>query len=74
MNHGKAIWTEDDCTIHDPDHETLDMAWKRLFGTEWVGAEAILVDDHGDGCEHLMPNGYVVWASWPGASAIYAPA
>lgn len=71
---GKRIWSEDDCTVHDPDHETLHKAWKRLFDEDFDARLATDYEDFGDGTYYTMPNGYSVFASYPGASEIYAPA
>lgn len=74
ITHGKQVWIEDDATIHDPGHETLYHAYRRITGQVYSYKDAIESDDQGDGTLRLMPTGYVVWASYPGGGAIYAPA
>lgn len=32
MKRNNVIWTEDDATSHDPDHEDLEKAWKTMIG------------------------------------------
>ena len=71
MKHGKAVWTEDDCTTNDPDHESLCAAWLRLFSHPLDYKRAVKEEDGGDGHSYLMPNGYIAWASYPGGSSIY---
>lgn len=72
--HGAVRWEEDDCTTHDPDHEHLEQAWERIFGEKLNTKAAVRSEDGGDAFFYLMPNGYVVCASYPGNSAIYKPA
>ena len=67
----KLLWDEDDATVSDPLHETLAMAYKRLFGEELDIRSAIERKDGGDGMFYIMPNGARVWSSYPGGSAIY---
>ncbi len=70
----KSIWIEDDCTVHDPLHEDLQMAYRRLFMREWDKEEkqaAYAIKDQGDGMAYHMPFGVVLWESFPGNSAIF---
>ena len=68
---GKRIWTEDDCTTNHEDHETLPKAWQRLAGAPFSKDAATASEDCGDGDWLLMPNGWMVWYSYPGGSAIW---
>lgn len=70
----RTIWAEDECTTHDPDHETLEKAYLRIYGEKLDYDAAVSKEDHGDGVEHVMPNGAIVWASFPGGSQIDVPA
>ncbi len=70
---GKCLWAEDDCTLNDPDRETLAMAYKKITGVDYKQEDAKINVDVGDGIERHMPTGFIVWASYPGNSAIYKP-
>ena len=63
------LWREDEATTQDPDHETLDMAYKRLFGEPFDRTRA-RHEDHGDHDKYFMPNGVVVTTSYPGNNSI----
>ena len=64
------VWTEDDATTSDPDHETVDEAWEERYGSRPDRSQSILTYDGGD-CEcHLMPGERVLVASYPGGSEI----
>ena len=69
----KLIWGEDDCTTHDPVHETLEKAYKRITGEDYNKKDAKLTIDEGDGLARHMKNGLIVFQSFPGNSAIYDP-
>jgi hypothetical protein len=73
MRHGKAIWEEDDATPGTEGHETLSMAWQRLFGEQFDRAKALQTEDGGDADWLLMPNGKIVCSSFPGQTGIYEP-
>ena len=66
----KKVWSEDDATTHDPDHEHVEKAYKRLVGREFDTRDAIRVNDQGDAIEYEMPEGWFVIMSYPGNSAI----
>jgi hypothetical protein len=71
-NRGKKLWSEDDCTTRDPDHETLQRAWLRLVGKPMSSyLPPISKTDAGDGEWLMMLNGMVVWSSYPGGSEIF---
>jgi hypothetical protein len=67
------VWAEDECTTHDLDHETLPMAFERLFGRPFVIEDALLTEEHGDADYRLMPGGIVAISSYPAATEIYVP-
>lgn len=75
---GRCLWVEDDVGISEPDHETLEVAWRRLFGYELDLSAAILKTDYGDCDEYLLlvvrpncePQAVVVASSYPGNSEI----
>ncbi len=69
---GKRLWCEDDCTTQQPDHETLRMAWERLTGSPFSKEVATASEDCGDGDWLRMPNGWLVWYSYPGGSEIWS--
>lgn len=71
IERGPKLFVEDDA--RPPDAETLDQAYQRLFGVAFDPKAALRSEDQGDGVEYLMPGGVVVWASYPGGSAIYGP-
>ena len=68
------IWSEDDATCHTQDHEGLAGAYLRIFGEKLDLKVAISEEDGGDGSEYIMPNGAIIWASYPGASMIESSA
>lgn len=71
MKLGKPIWVEDECTIHDKDHETLGAAWQRLYGHRLSFKDSVSKENLGD-CQHyLMLNGKIVQESYPGNNGIY---
>lgn len=72
---GRRLWAEDDCTIHDPDHETLEKAFLRLCGVPLNGGSYELGSsriDCGDGEWIRTDSGLVVWSSYPGGSEIWS--
>ena len=69
---GKAwdvIWTEDDCTILDPDHETPDAALLRLTG---IDAKEVKPDTTIASAETLFCQygDYATSVAWPGSSTV----
>ena len=69
----KTLWTEDDATTSDPDHETIRMAWKRLFDEDFDVVKeqsGVLKIDHGDADEYRFPDGRIALATYPGNSVI----
>lgn len=65
-----SLWQEDDATPGTEGHETLAMAWKRLFGTDYKPETALSREDHGD-CDFLMfENKIIVIASYSGNNSI----
>ena len=70
----RTIWSEDDATCHTQDHEGLEAAYLRIFGEKLDYKAAVREEDGGDGTEYFMPNGAIVWASYPGGSMIEASA
>jgi hypothetical protein len=68
----RTIWEEDDATCHSPGHEGLAEAYLRFFGEELDVKAAVHEEDGGDGIEYFMPNGAIVWSSYPGGSTIEA--
>lgn len=67
----EPLWSEDDATVSDPDHERLEAAFHRLFGRPFSRSEAIGGLDVGDAVFYLLPNDIVVCSSYPGNDAIY---
>lgn len=35
MSYNRIIWAEDECTKHDPDHQTLEMWWQERLGRDF---------------------------------------
>lgn len=68
---GEKLWAEDDCTILDIGHRTLEQAWFNLFGTEYDKTKAISSDDCGDCTVLLMPGDIIVVESYPGNNSIH---
>lgn len=73
MTHGKLVWSEDECTRHDPDHETIGRQWRRRFGEELDAKQTVEREDAGDTFWYRMRNGYVACLSYDGWY-VYAPA
>lgn len=69
-----ALWTEDDATTRDPDHEDLDAAWRRMFGEKLDTADAVDTGSAPDATFYRMPNGATAIVSYPGASMIQCDA
>lgn len=49
----RPVWTEDDCTLRDPDAERWPAAWKRLFNVDpppgkYSGEILPIADEHAD--------------------------
>jgi len=67
-------WVEDDCTTNDPEHDTLEKAFKRLSGREFDALEdGAEHDDRGDGTHITFADGIEVFCSYPGNSHIWLP-
>lgn len=71
LKHKETLWSEDDATVSDPDHERLEAAFQRLFGRVFSRSEAVDGLDVGDAVFYLLPNDIVVCCSYPGNDAIY---
>lgn len=69
-----VLWTEDDATTNDPDHEGVDKALERIFNsTRLVKENAKAFEDTQDSCEYLYERGtilVIVSYSYPGNSSI----
>jgi hypothetical protein len=70
---GKLIWAEPACTLGRDYHETVWLAWQRLFGEVLDPSKAVQSNDLRGPTRHLlMPNGHIAVVSrYPGNSAIY---
>lgn len=67
LNDYTTVWREDDCA---PDAESLDAAWRRLFGEPLDLSRALLTVDGGDCTAHLFPVGRVAVTSYRGNAQI----
>lgn len=65
----KSVWTEDEATCGDPDHETIKAAWRRSFGEDYPDV-CLASWDAGDAVFRLFPKGRVAVCSFPGNSEI----
>lgn len=70
IEEGAVLWVEDECA---PDAESIQAAWKRLFGEELDTSKAVREADYGDAVLYEMPGGYVATMSYPGNTQIAAP-
>jgi len=67
----KPIWQEDDATLHDPDHETIDAACLRITGLtreDFVSRGNKV--DLGDANSYAL-DGWLIVLGYPGANEIY---
>ena len=62
------VWSEDDATVGHSDHETVDRAFKRIYGVT-VPTPLETLDD-GEAYYKRLPMGIVVCESYPGNSEI----
>jgi len=72
------VWVENEPADGQPspDHETVAMAWKRLFAEEldFDQVEFGAFREGSPACAYRMPNGFVVhWDEKPYSAAIYGP-
>lgn len=51
---GRSLWEENDADTGNPDHENVDAAWRRIFGSELDMESALGTVDFGDHSEHLL--------------------
>ena len=65
----ELVWEEDDVTCSDPAHETVWVAYHRLYGGS--KSDALRKQDCQDVVYYTMPDDVVVAGSYPGNSAIY---
>jgi hypothetical protein len=70
MSEFEQVWQEDDATCGHDGHEGCNAAYKRLAGKEFKKEEAVEMKAYSDGTEYFMPNGFVVFRSFPGNSTI----
>lgn len=68
--HWPKVWSEDDATMNDPDHESVCDAWVERYGEDFDEKDAIAVFDGGDCMCYLMAGGRVLEQSYPGNSRI----
>lgn len=78
----KWLWQEDDATLRDPDSETSEMAWMRLFGERLppkkiyqnqvynLNSYWLDIYDGGDSDYLIDVNGQVFCSSYPGNNMI----
>lgn len=64
-----VIWTEDDCTIHDPDHETSDEALYRLAGVNVSETKPDSVLEQAE-CTFRSYGDYATSDAWPGMGTV----
>lgn len=62
----KTLWSEDECTRGLPGHETLEMAWQRLFGEPYDQGKATDFYDHGETTERRFGriSVYHIFGAW----------
>ena len=64
------VWSEDDVTVGQSDHETVDRAFMRIYGVQML--DPLETWDDGDSFYKRLPMGIVVIESFPGNSGIVA--
>jgi hypothetical protein len=65
-----VVWSEDDATVNDPDHEFVWDAYKRLYGG--IRDNVLGKQDKGDVIYYKMPDDVLIAFSYPpGDGAIY---
>lgn len=68
LKKAKRVWAEDDATISQLDHETVDRAFKRIYGVTMPNHLEIY--DDGESVYKRLPMGIVICESYPGNSEI----
>ncbi len=63
---GRCLWSEDECTRHDPSAERLPDAWLRLFGETYTRSTLLDEQDLGDTLIRKFPRGRYEVASYEG--------
>lgn len=69
LHNAKVVWREDDADCGTPEHETLKVAWRRIFGVEYP-AICLVSWDAVHATFRLFPEGRVAICSTPGESEI----
>lgn len=64
------VWSEDDATVHTRDHETIDVAFRRIYKVSMP--TPLETYDDGEIIYRLMPAFLVVCDSYPGNSSLVA--
>lgn len=63
-----VLWSEDDTTVSDPDHEDLAGAWERIFGTSRSAVTPLKCWDGSDAKFYIYDGGVIAVLSYPGNS------
>ncbi len=64
-----SVWSEDDATVSQSDHETIERAFKRIYGVPMPDPIEVWSDDE-ESSYRLLPMGIVACDSYPGNSQI----